>query len=815
VSGDHRTIASEQDAGSLPTIVRILSQSLNLSAAEISMESRLEDLGVDSLVAVEIINFLKEAFGCDISSEAFASADDVASLAALVTRFSGNGSPETTPGTTPSSTAISTAQTTPGSMTTDNGAATPAQTELAQPSKASSTSIHKVFQSIRQNFDAQAEATGLLGYWDKVYPEQLTVVTAFIAEAFEKLGCPIKDFAIGQKLPALANTVGKYQREVARLWDILEEGGLVDKHGSDYVRGPAPLPSEVHRKSAKMLSAELIGHFPQFASTHGLPDLLGPHLADFLTGKADPVALLFGSDHGRDLLGDFYANGPDLRACTDVLCEFVTAAVQARASHSEPFQVIEIGAGTGSTTKYLLPLLQKAGIPFRYTFTELSGSLLARAKNVLFKGVSGMDFLKFDIEKGPPAELLGRYHLVVSSNCVHATRNLQRSLTNIRKLLRPQDGCMALVELTQKLAWYDLVWGLLDGWWLFDDGRQYALQSPWAWERAARAADFAHVDWSENASRESRSVRVIFATTSEPDSKVPVNVTSALLHRPKNVPLTHPNLFLLPDGFGRAAVFRPLQPYLDNVQDVSVYALNSPFLKKHYGHTDVPTIEELAGLYVAEIKRRQPDGPYMLGGYSIGGLVAYEAARQLLENADEVEKLLLVDTACPTFTTSMPDSLVDVLDGVNVTGAKPDAELSDATKPLPIKSEHFTFSRRQLQIYRASKLPGRRIPHTILFSARSGVMDKQIRVARPSVRPEEQNIADWFLDDGPDGPLGWDELLPSSSLEVVRVEGNHFDMMRAPNVSSLFVLTLLQCCRSQATTQPRTQAAKLTSTTGR
>ena len=113
-----------------------------------------------------------------------------------------------------------------------------------------------------------------------------------------------------------------------------------------------------------------------------------------------------------------------------------------------------------------------------YTFTELSVSLLLRAKKTTFKEVVGMEFLKLNIEENPPSELLGCYHVVVSSNCIHATRDLRRSLANVHKLVRPVDGYVALVKLTQKQAWYDLVWSLLGGWWLFNDGRSYALQSP-------------------------------------------------------------------------------------------------------------------------------------------------------------------------------------------------------------------------------------------------------------------------------------------------------------------------------------------------
>jgi len=52
-------------------------------------------------------------------------------------------------------------------------------------------------------------------------------------------------------------------------------------------------------------------------------------------------------------------------------------------------------------------------------------------------------------------------------------------------------------------------------------------------------------------------------------------------------------------------------------------------------------IEDMAALYVAEIKRKQPKGPYRIGGYSFGGVVAFEMARLL--GPDNVAQLLMID----------------------------------------------------------------------------------------------------------------------------------------------------------------------------
>ncbi|ROV97820.1 hypothetical protein VPNG_08650 [Cytospora leucostoma] len=764
------------------TILRILSQSLDVPVEEMQLDSRLEDLGADSLVSGEIIGNLNEAFGLDIESVEFTSLTDVASLYGMI---AGALNVDPVQIATPSSSGASpTSASFSGSVTAlsaNTGTTTPTTTIKTVPSQDNTGFIHTAFQETRRSFDAHAKDTGYIGYWDEVYPRQLDTVVAFIVEAFDKLGCPIKDFKQGGRLPPLPETLPMFHREVPRLWEILEEAGVVEKGEDGFLRGPEPLQSSnAGKKSAKELSTDLISDFPKYASTHGLPDILGPHLAECLTGKADPVSLLFGSEKGRKLLQDYYSDAPDLRAATLVLCDFISAAIHAhKPENNEPFRVLEVGAGTGGTTKHLIPLLQATGIPFTYTFTELSVSLLARARKTTFKDVQQMDFLKLNIEEEPPEHLLGQYHAVVSTNCVHATRDLRRSLTNIHKLVRPDGGCVALSEVTQKLPWYDLVWGLLDGWWLFEDGREYALQSPWAWERAMRDAGFAHVDWSEGATRESRGIRIICGMTGEPERPCPAKATSTLLHRGTSGARS---LFLLPDGFGSGAVFGALQPSLGSLTDTSVYVLNSPFLRNKPGPERLPALEELAAAYVAEIKRRQPVGPYLLGGYSIGGLVAFEAARQLLEDGSKVEKLVLIDTACPTYATAMPDALVGFLTTI---ADKPSNATADGAQKLPpITNDHFKLAMQQLQAYKVSDLPGRKaqqIPQVVLVSARAGV-DKQDTVPRPRVLPDEQRLVDWFLDDrkDEDAPYGWNELL--GGVTVIRAEGHHFSMMGSPMV---------------------------------
>jgi thioesterase domain-containing protein len=59
------------------------------------------------------------------------------------------------------------------------------------------------------------------------------------------------------------------------------------------------------------------------------------------------------------------------------------------------------------------------------------------------------------------------------------------------------------------------------------------------------------------------------------------------------------------------------------------------------------TIEDMAAFYISEVRRKQPHGPYLLGGLCAGGVIAYEMACQLVQTCENVELLVLLETARP------------------------------------------------------------------------------------------------------------------------------------------------------------------------
>lgn len=68
-------------------------------------------------------------------------------------------------------------------------------------------------------------------------------------------------------------------------------------------------------------------------------------------------------------------------------------------------------------------------------------------------------FKTLGLEKEPVGEMIGGYYIVVTTNCVHATRWLKHTLGNVRQMLR-EDGALILVEVTKHIYCLDIAWGL-------------------------------------------------------------------------------------------------------------------------------------------------------------------------------------------------------------------------------------------------------------------------------------------------------------------------------------------------------------------
>ena len=260
---------------------------------------------------------------------------------------------------------------------------------------------------------------------------------------------------------------------------------------------------------------------------------------------------------------------------------------------------------------------------------------------------------------------------------------------------------------------------------------------------------------------------------------------SLLIHDPPSRDRRH-TLFLFPDGSGRAASYADIPNPGTSVRTI---ALDSPFL-------DDPskfniTMEECVSIYLAEVRRQQPRGPYSLGGWSIGGVYAFEACRQLQKMGEKVEQLILIDSPCPTTLEPMPKALVEYLEKIGTFGP-PQKQTSPTSRYQVARQQlaaHFEGSVRCLETYHATPLANTNNLVTHLFEASHGVYHapEKAQLPPPDAELEDSSCAQWILYDREQGAAvrDWSALLGDVKIKETRLEGNHFSIMRKPNVAGL------------------------------
>ena len=500
-----------------PKVRSLVSTLSGLEPEEILGDSGLGDLGIDSLMGMELAREVETTFKCTLDQDELLGLTDFRSLINCIKRALGDDSTDvndetneaaehTTEEETPTVNGISPHVN--GTTTCINGA-NGYTNGTSQGSELPAGVILESFKQVKENTDQSIVDSKLAGYVDEVMPKLNELCVVHILDAFDELGCSIRNAKPGEVVSRI-EYLPRHEQFVEFIYDFLAiTARLIDMKGSQIVRTAVSCPTW----SADAVMAELARIAPDHIHDSKLTYITGVKLADCLTGKADALQLIFGTPEGREIAAGMYSKSPINVAWIRQMQEFLRRTLSALPKDGSPIKILEMGAGTGGTTSALVPLLDSLKVPIEYTVTDLSSSLVANARK-RFKEYSFMKFKTVDIEKPPSQDLLHSQHMIIATNCVHATHKLVDSTKNIHNLLRP-DGMLMMLEMTETLPWIDLIFGLVEGWWLFDDGRRHALVQPSVWEQTLKQVGYGHVDWTEGSRPEANIQRVIIALASK------------------------------------------------------------------------------------------------------------------------------------------------------------------------------------------------------------------------------------------------------------------------------------------------------------
>ncbi|KAK1469882.1 polyketide synthase [Colletotrichum melonis] len=367
----------------------------------------------------------------------------------------------------------------------------------------------EAFNETRDSTDRIVTDCGFAGYYENVHSRQKLLIVQLIMKSFQKLRCDIARTKPGQKLRPIKCTAN-LRKQLDFCYEMLSDAGLVRQEGDSFIRTDTPTPPG----NPKDALQHILNDFPTYTSLNKLVAHAGNNLAEIYVGRTDGVRSIFGSPEGREYLEDIYGAAHPSKAFHKLMEDFMTRFTKTiTIPHGSQLKILELGAGTGGTAKWLAPLLAKSGVPVEYTFTDLAHGFIAQAARK-FQDYPFMNYRTQDIEKPPPVDLAHTQDIVIAVNAVHATPDMVKSLTNTRQFLRP-GGFALVMEVQERLCWADFVFGLFEGWWLFSDGRKHAMADETVWRDAFKASGFDHIDWTKGKLRDSGLQRVFLATVAE------------------------------------------------------------------------------------------------------------------------------------------------------------------------------------------------------------------------------------------------------------------------------------------------------------
>jgi amino acid adenylation domain-containing protein len=256
-------------------------------------------------------------------------------------------------------------------------------------------------------------------------------------------------------------------------------------------------------------------------------------------------------------------------------------------------------------------------------------------------------------------------------------------------------------------------------------------------------------------------------------------------------------LFLVHPGGGTTQNYFPLVRRL--TARVPVYGIQARGLDGREPPHD--NIGQMADDYVSEVRRLQPEGPYLLAGHSLGGVVAFEMARRLHELGERVALLALFDSTRPAPDEAPPADAREEdarsLAGMAAAGCFLGSEVGVTFEELRRLAADEQIERLAEALRRSDALPpggGAETIRNFLNVTRAHVRAR--RCYRPAPSPvgvtlfrardahPEDSPAGVESDGGAGESLGWDAVC-AGPLRVVRTPGDHLSMMAEPNVESL------------------------------
>ncbi|KPA18737.1 polyketide synthase, partial [Candidatus Magnetomorum sp. HK-1] len=381
----------------------------------------------------------------------------------------------------------------------------------------SETSIHKI---LKTEFSFQKDQ--LKNLIDNMYPESLH--DWFLKLLFVQMN--------QSNLLNKNNIIKKYHLWFDECINILEKKSFISQSKGKII---------VHKKAAQLdyqktwqkwnTTQSVYTKLPEQKLLVNLIQSCLKNLPDILKGNCLSTDILF-PNASMKRVGGLYQQNPLSNFFNNSLADLVEIYVKQRIhQHQQKIIIIEIGAGTGGTSAAIFPKLQPYANIVEYHYTDISKSFLSFAQKTYGPKNPYIKYRLWNIEESAPS-FDCQADIILATNVLHATKNIKTTLTNAKAALQA-NGILLINENIQKTIYATLTFGLLDGWWIYEDKNRRIPGSPLltdqSWKNVLKSVGFKHINYPLAAAKK-LGQQIIVAVSD--------GLIRQVIDAPKNLPQT-------------------------------------------------------------------------------------------------------------------------------------------------------------------------------------------------------------------------------------------------------------------------------------
>ncbi|MGO4790098.1 SDR family NAD(P)-dependent oxidoreductase [Paenibacillus sp. 2KB_20] len=334
-----------------------------------------------------------------------------------------------------------------------------------------SDSIPSVINKIRDYNSGTADRLQNMNEAQSLNKEMISLLSRMLLSEISSMGLLEKDTKSAES-NAHIGIIPMYQKWFEESLRVLVQHHYLYQDGEMYkVTDPLSVDKALLWKEWELKKVEWLED-PSLKAWMTLAEEVMLALPEILTGKRLATDIMF-PNSSMNLVEGIYKNNPVADHFNEVLADTLLAYMEERINESPAvkIRIIEIGAGTGGTSSRLFQKLKPYNDYIEeYCYTDISKAFLLFAEKEYGPHNPFLTYkiLNVDAPVAGSDTPLGEFDIAIATNVLHATRNIRQTLGNTKSVLK-KNGLILINELSDNRLFTHLTFGLLEGWWLYED----------------------------------------------------------------------------------------------------------------------------------------------------------------------------------------------------------------------------------------------------------------------------------------------------------------------------------------------------------